>query len=58
MFTFEHDLVTARVQDPKFDSKVDQIDKYMYGVRKTYKDPDYLRDPIKPYDSASRKMED
>ena len=49
VFNFEHDLVTARVQDPLIDSKVNQIDKYMYNVRKTYKDPDYLRDPIAPY---------
>ena len=49
VFNFEHDLVTARIQDSLFDAKVSQIDKYMYDVRKTYKDPDYLRDPIAPY---------
>ena len=28
------------------------------SYRKTYKDPDYLRDPISPYESAVRKMND
>ena len=30
----------------------------METVRRTYKDPEYLRNPIAPYESAKRKMED
>lgn len=46
VFNFERDVATAKVQDKQFDSKVNQIDDYMMKYRKTYKDPDYLRDPL------------
>ena len=58
MFNFERDVATAKVQDPAFDSKVKQIDDYMMSYRKTYKDPDYLRDPLPPFESAARRMND
>ena len=58
VFNFERDVASARVQDPTFDSKVKQIDDYMMSYRKTYKDPDYLRDPLPPFESAARRMDD
>ena len=58
VFNFERDVASARVQNPTFDSKVKQIDDYMMSYRKTYKDPDYLRDPLPPFESAARRMDD
>ena len=58
VFNFERDVATARVQDPGFDAKVAAIDKYMMNYRKTYKDSDYLRDPLPPFQSAARRMDD
>ena len=58
VFNFERDVATAKVQDPTFDSKVGQIDEYMMKYRKTYKDPDYLRDPLPAFESAARRMDD
>jgi hypothetical protein len=58
VFNFERDVSTAKVQDPSFDSKVKQIDNYMMNYRKTYKDPDYLRDPLPPFESAARREAD
>lgn len=58
VFNFERDVASAKVQDPNFDKKVQQIDDYMMQYRKTYKDPDYLRDPLPPFQSAARRMSD
>ena len=58
VFNFERDVATAKVQDPSFDAKVAKIDDYMMNYRKTYKDPDYLRDPLPPFQSAARRMND
>ena len=58
VFHFEHDLAVARVTDKEFDNRVARIDNYMSEVRKTYKDPEYLRNPITPFESASRHTED
>ena len=58
VFNFERDVASAKVQDPAFDSKVQKIDDYMMSYRKTYKDPDYLRDPLPPFQSAARRMND
>ena len=44
--------------DPAFSSRVSNIREYNRNYRKTYKDSDYLRDPITPYESAIRKMND
>ena len=54
VFNFERDVATAKVQDATFDAKVGQIDDYMMKYRKTYKDADYLRDPLPPFESAAR----
>lgn len=58
VFNFERDVASAKVQDPNFDNKVQKIDNYMMSYRKTYKDPDYLRDPLPPFASAARRMND
>ena len=44
--------------DPTFDATVDKISKTMDDVRRTYKDPEYLRDPLKPEASAARRADD
>ena len=44
--------------DPTFDSAVDKISKTMNDVRRTYKDKEYLRDPLKPEASNARRAED
>lgn len=44
--------------DSNFDATVDKISKTMDDVRRTYKDPEYLRDPLKPEASAARRAED
>ena len=58
VFNFERDVASARVQDKSFDQKVSKIDDYMMNYRKTYKDPDYLRDPLPAFQSAARRMDD
>ena len=57
-YNFERDVTAARAMDTNFDNRVVNIREYNRNYRKTYRDPDYLRDPITPYESALRKMED
>ena len=47
VYNFERDVATAKVQDPTFDAAVSRINENILNVRKTYKDPEYLRDPAK-----------
>ena len=58
VFNLERDIANAKIQDPKFGQRVNQIHEDQMNFRKTYRDPDYLRDPISPYESAVRKMND
>lgn len=58
VYNFERDVATARVMDPTFDSAVDKIASTMDNVRRTYKDPEYLRDPLDAKASAARRAED
>ena len=58
VYNFERDLVTARVQDATFDAKVAKIEKHLHEIGRTYKDPEYLRDPLPDKESAARRMED
>ena len=44
--------------DKGFDGAVEKIAKTMDDVRRTYKDPEYLRDPLKPEASAARRADD
>ena len=57
-YNFERDVAAARAMDGNFEKRVVNIRDYNRNYRKTYRDPDYLRDPITPYESALRKMED
>ena len=58
VYNFERDVATARVMDPTFDSAVDRIAKTMDDVKRTYKDKEYLRDPLPPKESAARRADD
>ena len=44
--------------NPDFDATVDKIAKTMDDVKRTYKDAEYLRDPLPPKESAARRAED
>lgn len=44
--------------DPKFDATVGKIAQTMDDVRRTYKDAEYLRDPLDPKASAARRADD
>ena len=58
VYNFERDVATAKVMDPTFEATVDKIAKTMDDVKRTYKDQEYLRDPLKPEASAARRAED
>jgi len=58
VYNFERDVATARVMDPNFDAAVDKIARTMDDVKRTYKDAEYLRDPLKPEASAARRADD
>ena len=50
VYNFERDVTTARTLDKNFDKTAEKISNYMSNVRRTYKDPEYLRDPLSnPY---------
>ena len=48
VYNFERDKASARAQDPEFDKTVGNINTYMADYRKTYRDREYLRDPLPP----------
>ena len=59
VYNFERDVATAKSLDPNFDDTAKKISSYMNTVRRTYKDPEYLRDPISdPMKHALRQQED
>ena len=59
VYNFERDVTTARTLDKNFDNTAKKISTFMANVRKTYKDPEYLRDPITdPMKTAIRFKED
>ena len=58
VYNFERDVATARVMDPAFDGAVEKIAKTMDDVKRTYKDAEYLRDPLDAKASAARRAED
>ena len=58
VYNFERDVATARVMDPNFDAATSKIAKTMDEVKRTYKDAEYLRDPLPPKESAARRAED
>jgi len=58
VYNFERDVATARVMDPNFDAAVDRIAKTMDDVKRTYKDKEYLRDPLDAKASAARRADD
>ena len=54
VYNFERDVATARTLDKNFDKTAAKISTFMSNVRKTYKDPEYLRDPVSPMKTAER----
>ena len=59
VYNFERDVTTARTLDKNFDQTAQKIGTFMSNVRRTYKDPEYLRDPIaSPMKTAERFKED
>ena len=59
VYNFERDVTTARTLDKNFDQTAHKISEFMSNVRRTYKDPEYLRDPLTdPYKAAERFKED
>ena len=59
VYNFERDVTTARTLDKNFDKTASKISEFMSNVRRTYKDPEYLRTPLAdPYKAAERFKDD
>ena len=58
VYNFERDVATAKSVNPAFDKTASTIGEYTRNFRSTYKDPEYLRDPVSPMERAQRQNED
>ena len=54
VYNFERDVATAKSINKNFDQTAAKIKDYTLKYRTTYKDPEYLRDPVSPMAHAIR----
>ena len=54
VYNFERDVATAKSINKDFDKTAEKIKDYSLKYRTTYKDPEYLRDPVSPMEHAVR----